>query len=71
MHKASQQPSDELNRTHPPDRAQQRHDAPKESSGIIHIERLSKADVIYALSLTIASLIAYRYFVDEGRNVVE
>lgn len=50
------QPNDQRNRASSPE---QRHDAPEGSSGIMKLERLSAADVIYALALTIACLITY------------
>ncbi|HEX6555914.1 MAG TPA: FUSC family protein [Ktedonobacteraceae bacterium] len=59
MQETSQQHRDELNRVPQPVRAKQRHDLPGALAGIMKLERLSKADVVYALSLTIASLIAY------------
>ena len=59
MQKTSQQPGDELNRVPQPVQAKQRHDLPGALAGIMKLEKLSKADVVYALSLTIASLIAY------------
>ncbi len=59
MKETSQQPSDELNRAPQPSRAKQFDTLPGALAGIIKLERLSKADVIYVIALTIASLIAY------------
>lgn len=59
MHKTLQQQSDEPNRvlpTHPSNTTSQ---FSRRVSGMIQMERLSKADVVYTLALTIASLIAY------------
>ncbi len=59
MKETSQQPSDELNRAPQPSRAKQFDTLPGALAGIIKLERLSKADVLYVIALTIASLIAY------------
>src|SRR6266516_4939042 len=59
MQRTSQQHNDELNWVPQPIRAKQCHDPPGALAGIMKLERLSKADVVYAISLTIASLIAY------------
>ena len=59
MHEALQQPDDELNRvpsTHP-SKATSRFS--RRVLGRLQLERLSKADVVYAIALTIASLITY------------
>jgi uncharacterized membrane protein YgaE (UPF0421/DUF939 family) len=59
MEENSQQQSDELNRAPQPSRAKQFDTLPGALAGIIKLKRLSKADVIYVIALTIASLIAY------------
>jgi len=58
MKETSQQQSDELNRAPQPGRAKHFDTRPAALAGIIKLERLSKADVIYVIALTIASLIA-------------
>jgi uncharacterized membrane protein YgaE (UPF0421/DUF939 family) len=59
MQRTSQQHNDELNRVPQPIRAKQCHDPPGALAEIMKLERLSQADVVYAISLTIASLITY------------
>lgn len=59
MKETPQQPSDELHRAPQSSRAKHIDTRPRALAGIIKLERLSKADVIYVIALTIASLIAY------------
>jgi uncharacterized membrane protein YccC len=59
MQKTPQQHSDELNRVPPTHPSKTTLRFSRRVMGMIQLERLSQADVVYAISLTIASLIAY------------
>ena len=59
MQETPQQQSDELNRAPQPSRAKRFDSLPGAQAENVKLERLLKADLIYVIALTMASLIAY------------